>query len=441
MPRKKSTVADSTAKAKKTDKMPTRLTGMKDLSQAEQASFDYLLNQILNLAEINNYQQIKVPTIESLNLYKKFLSAEALKQIYNLEADKSEKAVLRPELRAGIIRSYLESNPEPEVKMFQLFSWGSVFSREKAQSGSLRESSQFNFEVLGVKKPIVEAFLLAMISRFLDELGISNQIQINSIGDSHCRKEYCGALNDYIKKNGQKSKLCNACKLNITKNCLSFLNCQSGNCKKISKEAPQIADHLSAESRDYLMRTLEILDELKVNYNFNPFLVGTSYYYNDTVFEIWPLNKDGSAGKLTLGAGGRYDTLSESLGGQELLASGITLNLEKIMVKMRDKTALTNKINSDRVFIAQLGDQAKIKALNLSAELMSAGFMVKQSIITDSLKEQLDLAAKLKARVALILGKKELMDGTILMRDIDSGAQETVLFKKIVDRLVKKLEH
>lgn len=441
MPRRKKIASDSplVKVVKKNDKLPARLLGMKDFSYFEQMCFDFAISRANHLASVYGFKSIKTPIIESFDLYKKTLRRENEKEIYSVDGEKGEKAVLRPEITQGIIRAYLENNQEIENKIARLYSIGSVFRREKLQSGCYRESTQFNLEVIGTRKPMVEALLIALASNFFSDMQVEVQLQINSIGDATCRKEYCSKLASFYKERGKKSKLCAACKNSLPKSCLSLLDCKQESCQKLREEAPQIADFLSDESRDYLTKTLEILDELKINYNFNPYLVRGLNYYNDIVFEFWPVNKDGSVGNLALAGGGRYDGLIENLGGPSLAAAGLAIGLERTVVKVRDKAALTNAEENDIVFIAQLGDQAKLKALQLSNELLAVGYNVRQSIIADSLKEQLEEAAKMKAKVCLILGKKEIMDGTILMRDIDSGAQETVVFKKIKERLAKKM--
>ncbi|MDI3496448.1 MAG: histidyl-tRNA synthetase [Patescibacteria group bacterium] len=441
MPRRKKAVSDAPVirVTRKNDKLPTRLLGMKDFSYFEQACFDFALSKAHHLARVYGFKSIKTPILESFDLYKKTVRFENEKEIYNVDGDKGEKAVLRPEITQGIIRSYLENNQEIENKVARLYSIGPVFRREKLQSGYYRESTQFDLEVIGARKPMIEALLIALASNFFSDMQVEVQLQINSIGDLACRKEYCAKLVNFYKERGKKSKLCTACKNNLPKNCLSLLDCKQESCVKLREGAPQIADFLSEASRDYFTKTLEILDELKINYNFNPYLVRGLNYYNDIVFEFWPINKDGSVGNLALAGGGRYDNLIENLGGPSLPASGLAFGLERIVSRVRDKAALTNQEESDIVFIAQLGDQAKLKALQLSNELLALNFNVRQSLITDSLKEQLEEAVKLKAKVCLILGKKEIMDGTILMRDIDSGAQETIVFKKVKERLAKKM--
>jgi histidyl-tRNA synthetase len=161
-------------------------------------------------------------------------------------------------------------------------------------------------------------------------------------------------------------------------------------------------------------------------------------YYNDTVFEFWPINDEGLLlGKSSLAAGGRYDQLVENFGGAPTPAVGLAIGIERLVARIKDKAGLINKPDDDIIFIAQLGDQAKLKSLQLFEDLRQSGFNVRQSFSSDSLKTQLEEAITMRARTGLILGKKEIMDGTVLMRDMDSGAQETVIYKKIKERLTK----
>lgn len=442
MPRRKKTASEAPAikTPKKNEKLPLKLTGMKDFNATDQACFDLAREKAMEIAAIYGFKSIKTPIIESFDLYKKTKRQENDKEVYTLEAEKGEKPVLRPELTQGMFRSYIENNQEIENKTARFFSFGPVFRKEKPQSGSFREINQFDLEVVGSNKAASDALLVIMASKFFASLNIDVQVQINSLGDAICRKEYCAKLSNFYKERDKKTKLCAACKNNLTKNCLSLLDCKSEPCVKLREEAPQIADYLSDASRDYLAKTLEILDELKINYNFNPYLVRGLNYYNDIVFEFWPINREGNATPQALAGGGRYDNLIENLGGPDLPSVGISIGIERAISRIKDKTTLTNIEEDDIVFIAQLGEQAKLKALQLADDLIESGFKIRQSIISDSLKEQLEEARKMKAKVCLIMGKKEIMDGTILMRDVDSGAQETLVFKKVKERLTKKMK-
>ena len=440
MPRRKKGAPEAAKKTeRRSEKTPNRLLGMKDWVGAECRYFDFVVNKANEFAKIYSFTPIKTPIMESSDLFKKSTRHNAEKEFYSVEGEKSEKIILRPEMTEGVLRAYLENNLAESGLPARLFSLGPIFRYEKLQSGHYRESTQMNLEIIGEDKPLAEALLITVAHNFFKELGINTQVQINSIGTAECRKEYCAKLLAFYKERGRRSKLCNACKNGLGKNCLSLLDCKEEGCMKLREEAPQIADYLSVESREHFAKTLEFLDELNINYNFNPYLVRGLSYYNDTVFEFWPVNEDGTIlGKLALGGGGRYDSLVESLGGSSTPAIGLAIGLERALARVKDKQLLINKKEEDIVFIAQLGDQAKLKALQLFEELRNAGFNVRQSFASDSLKTQLEEATAMQAKTSLILGKKEIMDGTILMRDMESGAQETVVFKKIKERLSRK---
>lgn len=412
---------------------------MKDFIGQEQRAFEFVSRKAWQLAKLYSFTPVKTPILESFDLYKKASRKGHDKDIYFLEGDKTERIVLRPEITQGVIRAFLETNTGEEEASARLFSVGPIFRREKLQTGRYRESTQFNLEIIGEKKPMAEAILIAMAFNFFNDLGIKAQVQINSIGTAENRREYCNKLMNFYKERGRRSKLCHNCKKHLGRGGLSLLDCKEEECVKAREGAPQLADYLSDGSREHFAKTLEFLDELNINYNFNPYLVRGLNYYNDTVFEFWPLNEDDTVlGKLALAGGGRYDSLVESLGGPTTPAAGLAIGLERTMARLKDKHLLAEAPEEDIIFIAQLGEQAKLKALRLFEDLRQAGFNVRQSFASDSLKEQLEEAAGLKAKTTLILGKKEIMDGTILMREMDSGAQETVVYKKIKERLARK---
>jgi len=440
MPRRKKNPSDSVKKVeRRSDKLPARLLGMKDMIGSEYRCYDLVTEKTWEFAKLYSFAPLKTPILETFDLYKKFTRKGGDRDFYFIEGDKSEKAALRPEITQGAVRVYLENNLSESGLPSRLFSLGPIFRHEKLQTGHYRESTQANLEIIGDHKPLAEAILISMVHNLFNDLQVKTQLQINSIGTSDCRREYSNKLAAFYKERGRRSKLCNCCKNNLLKSPLSLLDCKEDDCVKLREEAPQIADYLSAESREHFTKILEFLDELKIDYNFNPYLVRGLNYYNDTVFEFWPVTEEGNVlGRMALAGGGRYDSLVEMMGGQSTPAVGLAIGIERTMARLKDKHLLANQVEEDIVFIAQLGDQAKLKSLQLFEELRQAGFNVRQSFSSDSLKVQLEEAAAMKARTSLILGKKELMDGTILMRDMDSGAQETVVFKKIRERLSKK---
>jgi len=447
MPKRKitTTIKDKPGVAKRVErksaKTVSRLLGLKDYVGSEFLQWDLSMNKAWELARIFGFSCLRTPIIEDFDLYKKSTRKSSDKEFYFIDFERGEKAVLRPELTQGMIRSYLENGMDELPQPVRLFSIGPVFRQEKVQNGRYRESNQFDLEIIGEKKPMAEAVLINTAYRFFKELGVNVNVQINSLGDVDTRKEYNNKLLAFYKERGRRSKLCNHCKKNLGKSSLALLDCREELCVKIREGAPQIADYLSVASREHFSKVLEYLDELGIPYNFNSYLVRGLNYYNDTVFEFWPVNEEGlSSGKLALAGGGRCDSLVESFGGKPTPCIGLAIGIERTMMKLKEKNSTA--IYSDEeelIYVAQLGEQAKVKALLLFEDLRTAGFNVRQSFSVDSLRAQMEEANSLKAKISLVLGKKEVMDETILMRDMESGVQEIVAQKKIKEKLEKKI--
>ncbi len=420
----------------------SRALGTKDITVKDYDNWELIINNIKDFLKRYGFRQIDTPILEKAELFKNSFRNNDPKEIYSIISDRKEKLVLRPELTQGILRAYQEYDLGEEMNHpVRLFSVGSVFRQEKLQSARYRQFTQVNAEVIGEDKPISEVLLMVTTYKMFQDLGLDVEVQINSLGDKDCQKEYKSRLLSFYKERGKRSKLCNNCKKLLEKSPLALLDCKEKECINVRKDAPQIADYLSEESKNHFSKVLEYLDELGVRYNFNPYLVRGLSYYNDTVFEVWPLDDKGKAQeRYSLGGGGRYDGLIEKLGNKATPAVGMALGLERILSKVKERGLILIPKPCNLIFIAQLSDQAKIKSLQIFEELREAGYNVRHSFATNSLKSQIEEAKSLDARLSLILGKKEYNDETILLRDMDSGVQEIIPQKKIKSDINKKLK-
>jgi len=224
---------------------------------------------------------------------------------------------------------------------------------------------------------------------------------------------------------------------------LRALDCKEESCRPIIEEAPQIIDWLSETSRNYFMKVLEYLDELDIPYALRSTLVRGLDYYSDTVFEFYREEGEGAA-QSALGGGGRYDTLIEQLGGKPTPACGFSIGLERVVSAIRAKQEageLPKTEETNPIYFAQLGEQARKKTLKLLEEMRRQGLIVKHNLGKGALKAQMEMANKFKAQYCLILGQKEVQDGTVIIRDMESGIQEIVDQKKVIANLKKKLEN
>ncbi|MBU1075264.1 histidine--tRNA ligase [Patescibacteria group bacterium] len=424
---------------KKIPKCPQLLRGMKDILPESQKHWNYVRKIVEELAEDYTYERIDTPILEETSLFARSVGENTdivEKEMFSFEDKGGTKVSLRPENTAGIVRAYIEHGMLDRPQPVRFFYWGPFFRYDRPQAGRYRQFNQFGFEAIGDSNPIIDAQLIVMCQSLYQTIGLPVVTQINSVGCKECRKEYEQLLTDYL--SSRKKFLCEDCKRRLTKNTLRVLDCKEKECKEILADAPHIVDHLDEECKAHFVKVLEYLDEADITYQLNPFLVRGLDYYTKTTFEIWPEKEEGS--QSALGGGGRYDDLVEVLGGRPTPACGFAGGIERLIISMREKEIVIPPPEPPDVFVAQLGESAKKKALRLVEDLRQKGIRAASNFSTEGLKYQLSVAAKLKVRFSLILGQKEMLDKTILLRDMEGGSQEVVDYNKVYDELKKRME-
>jgi len=392
-----------------------------------------------SFARAHGFERIETPMLEPTALFVRTVGKQTdvvEKEMYTF-VDKGEESVtMRPEMTAPVCRAYVNHGMLNQPQPVKLWYSGSCFRYERPQAGRQREFRQIGFETLGEGHPIVDAELIAIGFNLMKALGLDPTVQINSIGTKEARAAYIEKLVEYYRS--RRSKICEDDKRRLARNPLRVLDCKNPECQPIKEGAPQILDSLDDDSKNHFMRVLEYLDEAGVAYSLNPFLVRGFDYYARTVFEFYTVGDD-EAAQSALGGGGRYDGLIEMLGGRSTPAAGVGLGVERLIARMRAKGLDKEIENRPDVFVAQLGEAARKKALGLVEELRRAGIAASSNMAKDGLKQQLEMANKNGARFTVILGQKEILDGTIIIRDMDSGIQEICDFKKSAAELKRKL--
>jgi histidyl-tRNA synthetase len=271
------------------------------------------------------------------------------------------------------------------------------------------------------------------------------RLEVNSIGCQECRPYYLRQLKKYYK--GKIKQLCPACKKRLERNPLRLLDCKEEKCQRVKKFAPQIVNSLCENCHNHFHLLLEFLDVAGISYILNPYLVRGLDYYEKTVFEIMPESGDGQ--QSTLIGGGRYDKLIEELGGKPTPAIGAAGGIERIIEEMKEKKLnpdiqkkdFENFAEKPKVFLVQLGEVAKKKSLTLIEDFKKAGMKIGQNIGKDNLRSQLRLAAKANVKYSLILGQKEVLEETIILRNMESGVQELFPLKEIVKVIKKRVKN
>ena len=435
--RKNVTTPKNTPRVEETLVLQT-LRGMRDILPGEQPYWQQIRRVLERGAQEYGFHRIDTPIVEFANLFTRAVGEGTDivdKEMYRFTTKGNDKVTLRPEFTASICRAYIQHGMNVLPKPIKLFTTGPIYRYDRPQKGRYREHWQANFDIIGEEDPVLDAQVIQLASRVLQSLGIrSIQFQVNSLGTPENRKEYKELLFSYL--TAKKQRLCQNCRTRLAVNPMRVLDCKEDKCAQVASGAPQAIDHLDQESRIHFKNLLEYLDELDLPYVINPRLVRGLDYYMRTVFEIW---SEEEGGKLhALGGGGRYERLIKSLGGEPTPAIGFALGLDRLVLEMKRVNAKPYRMPKPRVYLAQLGDRAKKKSLRLFAELEKHGILVAESFGRGNLRSQLSHADHLGVEITLILGQKEALDDTVIVKNMTTGTQETIVSGKAVD-VVKKI--
>ncbi|MBU2068198.1 histidine--tRNA ligase, partial [Patescibacteria group bacterium] len=414
--------------------------GMRDILPEDQVYWEKVKQVVKNLAKDYGFGFLETPILEEVDLFIKGTGQYTdivEKEMYSLRTKGGDQLTLRPEFTPAVIRAYLENGLSRLPHPVKLFSLGPIFRYERKQKGRYRQSYQANFEVIGEKDPILDAQLIQLFFSISKDLGLKNLItQINSIGCSRCRPNYRRMLVSFYRS--KKKHLCSDCQKRAQRNLLRLLDCKELKCIKIAENVPQIIDHLCDDCHSHFRSVLEYLDEMEIPYILNPHLVRGLDYYTKTVFEIWPDDEEGR--QIALAGGGRYDGLIKLLGGKDMSGVGFAIGLDRMINLIQERSIKINTRTKPIIFLIQLGELGKKKSLKLFEELRRSGLGVASSFSRNTMQAQLKRADKMGARFALILGQKEALDETIIIRDMNSSSQETVPLSKVIAKIKKRLK-
>jgi histidyl-tRNA synthetase len=416
-------------------------TGMHDILPEEQRYFQRIYDLVEKEANFYEFQRIETPILEETELFSRGigLATDIVgKQMYSFKTKGGDYLTLRPEGTASVVRAFIQHGMQNLPQPVKLWYFGPFFRYEHPQAGRFRQFWQFGFEILGEENPVVDAQIIQIFYNILKEIRLKKLIiEINSIGDSSCRPYYKKLLANYFRS--RESALCSDCKRRLRENPLRILDCKEEKCQPVISHAPQMVDHLCEECHKHFREVLEFLDELELPYHLNPHLVRGLDYYTKTVFEIYEDSEEGRRVGALVG-GGRYDNLVKILGGKDTPACGGASGIERIISLMKQKGIGFPPPVFPKIFLAQLGNLAKRKSLKLLEDFRKAKILIAESFGRDSLKAQLSRANKIGVKYTLILGQKEALEGTIIIRDMATGKQEIVKLDKVVGEVKKRLK-
>jgi len=394
------------------------------------------------------FGEIRTPVFEDTSLFSRSVGEETdivSKEMFTWEdraraaSEKAQSLTLRPESTAGVVRAYIEHKLGETGQLQKLYYIGPQFRRERPQRGRYRQFWQIGAEVIGpqtsgAESPLRDAEILEMLASLLDELGIRDwKLELNSVGSSEDRVRYNQALREALAP--VKDRLCPDNQRRAETNPLRVLDSKDEADQEIINGLPKIADYLGEDSREHFAQVLAALDACGVPYYLNPRLVRGLDYYTRTTFEFTVTTGLGTQNAML--GGGRYDGLSEMLGGPRAPGIGFAIGEDRLILTLQaqaeaDGTSVAApKLDA---YIAPLGIAQNAAALKLGRELRREGLTVEVGDGSFKLRKSFDVADKV-ARNIVLLGEDEVATGVLTVKSFGTGGQVKVPNDKLVDSL------
>ena len=458
----------------------SRPKGMRDLIGNDFYAYQGLFEKAAEIAMYYGFKPISTPAIEQEGVFTSGIGADTdivKKEMYSIKSRKKNGLVLRPEGTAPIMRSYIENGMHTEPQPVMLYYWGPFWRHERPQRGRFREFFQFGLEILGSTQSVGDALIIRVMTLILNEAGFKNCMTlINSIGCKDCRLHYMKTLVAYYKK--RVASLCSDCKDRLRRNPLRLLDCKDKRCVVIKSGAPETVAYLCEACRTHFKEVLEYLEAQKIPYRIDNTLVRGIDYYTKTVFEIIneeneeipvipkiskteeaapieeeqkmeaendtakkePDPEEGAPLPLALAGGGRYDYLAKVLGSRRDIPSvGGALGVDRVIASPSFKHLLPRIIKKPKIYFIQIGFEAKAKSLAAIEILRKNKIPITHALSKDKLSIQLALAEKSKIPFVIILGQREALEDTVIVRQMSTRSQDTVKVEKLGEYLKKKL--
>lgn len=395
--------------------------------------YRYIEDTARKISKEFGYEEIQTPVFEATEVFARGVGEGTdivNKEMYTF-LDRSNKSItLRPEGTAGVSRAYVENKMYANQGLTKLFYFEQMFRCERPQAGRYRQFTQFGIEALGTSSAYLDADVIYFGYCFLHRLGIDKvKVKINTLGSSDGRKKYEEALKEYFSLH--ISDMCEDCKTRLQKNPLRILDCKVDAKNRIMDNAPKIMDYLNEEDQAYFKKVLTCLDALGVKYEVDQKLVRGLDYYNNTVFEFIYDDENSSINNLAILAGGRYNGLAKAFDGPDTQAIGFASGVERLMLVLDELNLFkTSQVKSDIVVI-NIGEDTKLKALELVSYLRKAGKSVEMDYVSSSLKPQFKLADRLGAPYLIIIGEEEVLNGTFKLKNTTLKTESIYKIEKL----------
>lgn len=400
-----------------------KLPGTQDILPGMVEKWQYVEQKARELGRRYNFSEIRTPIFEATELFQRGVG-EATdiveKEMYTF-IDRGDRSItLRPEGTAGVVRSYVENKLFGEPDVTKLYYIGPMFRYERPQAGRYRQLHQFGVEAFGSVDPALDAEVIALGYSFYTELGLKDvRVDINSVGTPDVRAAFREKLLAFLRP--MKEQLCKDCKDRMERNPLRVLDCKVDQHK--FTEAPSILDSLDEECSTHFNQVQQHLTAMNIPFTIDHRLVRGLDYYTHTAFEF----KAAGIGAIdTIGGGGRFNGLVQSIGGPDQPGVGFGIGLERTLLILDHQQVELSLERGLDVYVVALGDAAVMKSAQIVYELRSKGIRAERDYQGRKMKAQMKSADRLQARYTAILGEDELERGEISLKDMAEGSQVVI---------------
>jgi histidyl-tRNA synthetase len=417
--------------------------GMHDILPPESETWNSVESAVREVFRLYDFHEIRTPIVEDLQLFQRGVGEETdvvSKEMFTWEdraraqSEKGQALALRPENTASVVRAYIEHKLSERPGLQRFYYIGPQFRRERPAKGRYRQFYQIGAEVIGPtsagsESPAVDAEVLEMLATLLERVGIQNwTLKLNSVGCAHDRPKYLEALRAALKD--VVHTMCADCQRRVETNPLRVLDCKVPEDQPIIEKLPRMSDYLDESCRTHFADVQKILTAMGVPFVVDHRLVRGLDYYTRTAFEF----THGALGaQNAILGGGRYDGLSESLGGPPAPGIGFAIGEDRLVMSLQETAgAVARPVD---VYIAPLGAGMNVHAALLARELRRAGVIVTSGDESFKLKKSLETASKLGARYALIVGENEVNSGRFAVKNLGTGEQVSVAREQIADKV------
>ncbi len=383
----------------------------------ESSRWQYLEEVMRTTAHDYGFKEIRTPILERTELFIRGVGESTdivTKEMYTFMDRGDRSMTLRPEGTAATIRAFVEKKLYAQPGLLKYFYIEPMFRYERPQAGRYRQHHQFGAEAIGIGTPEQDGELIDMACEIYRRLGLKNLVvQINSVGDSASRAAYKEALTQYLKP--FFSELSEDSQVRFTKNILRILDSKDAGDQKILKEAPRLENFLTPEVKSHFEQVLKLLEALKIHYTVNSKLVRGLDYYNKTVFEI--TTQDLGA-QNSIGGGGRYDGLIETVGGPNLPSVGFATGMERVLQTMMKQGAYFPQAAHPLVFFVPIGKQALQLCFELACTLRHERIPAEIDLSGKKMQHGLQLANQTNAEFVVVIGDEELKTKMIKLKNM-----------------------